>query len=315
MDFGAGNAAAMTLQFSRWAKGLYTVAASVAIVWAMFSSWGALHSQREVFLTLAPYGFAASWLAMALLMGALWAVIFRWETGVPLATRHWIRIQAIAWIGRYLPGKIGLLAGKLPSARSAGASIAVVGKTVLMEQFFYLLSGCIVVCLLMPTIGPFLPRAFRGAESAWPWLRWLLASCAAFPLLAALAKARAGGAGINVIRAAGSGLLLTSAYAMVHVLCGIGLYFFLEGVFAIEGMQISETIAVFALANIAGVAAIFAPAGLGVREIVLAIALNRFLTVNQSVGVVAILRAITVVADVVFFLLVMGFTRSAKERA
>lgn len=52
--------------------------------------------------------------------------------------------------------------------------------------------------------------------------------------------------------------------------------------------------------------AVFAPAGVGVREFVLALGLSPFLSIEDALALAAILRLLTVIADVAFSVVAGG---------
>jgi len=99
------------------------------------------------------------------------------------------------------------------------------------------------------------------------------------------------------------GLLL--GHVVLHVLVGISLYPLITGLLpdAAALLGLSGLVTVLALANIVGIVAVFAPAGLGVRELVLAYFLAVGGDYEAALVVAVYIRILTLLADLGFSLL------------
>ena len=81
-----------------------------------------------------------------------------------------------------------------------------------------------------------------------------------------------------------------------------------------SGPTLLYVISLLAAANVAGILAFFAPAGLGVREAVLVAGLAPYLSAGDALGIAAILRVLTLLADLIFVSLTGGVALLARRR-
>ncbi|MCA1779385.1 MAG: hypothetical protein LC637_08400 [Xanthomonadaceae bacterium] len=256
--------------------------------------------------------FLAGWLALPLGLGLLWRWNLQLLTAIRLPLALLLTTQGLAWGGRYLPGKSGLWLAKLSISRRSGIDLRTLGWAVLVEQGLFVLAGALVFIVL-------LPWSDIAARVAWqhPALSALQA-LAAHPLfgpariLFAIALAAVGLAAMRIGKAAlpegarwpdwSQWLLLLAGHLVLHLTIGLALapllWLLLPDSAALLGT--SGIIAALALANIAGILALFAPAGLGVREVVLAGLLAAGADYPKALAVAAFLRLVTFLADVAF---------------
>lgn len=95
-------------------------------------------------------------------------------------------------------------------------------------------------------------------------------------------------------------------YGASHVMAGLGFHVLLLELLPGAAPPVLHSIALLAAANVLGILAVFAPAGLGVREVILVVGLTPYVPMPQAIVIAAILRLLTVVADVVFSLVAGG---------
>jgi uncharacterized membrane protein YbhN (UPF0104 family) len=238
--------------------------------------------------------FVLAWALMAGTLGLLWARGLRAIAGRGPDLLTVMQVQGSAWAGRYLPGKIGLLAGKLVLAGRHGLDARALAGSVLFEQLAFIAAGialaaaCLDTTLLQRWLAP-------NAVSMGATLGWRLAAFA-------MAVVVAVGAAWAAVRTAGAGRVGALAwvallYVLPHAICGFGL----AEVLRAGGMDVSwpDAIGAMALANVAGVVAVFAPAGLGIREAVLVAVLP---TQDQAsvLAMIALVRILATLGDVLF---------------
>jgi hypothetical protein len=226
--------------------------------------WGLLAASCVVLA--AGYGFSC----------VLWGRMVRTLGGPPVPPWTAVRVFMLANLGRYVPGKVLQIAGLAYLARRAGVRPAVATGAALLGQGMALLGATLV------GLG-----AFFGATEAWrPWGWAGLAAVAALVFLTSLpgpaaalehawfrlANALSKGPGVDdeepdepaKASLRGFGLRWTLLYAAnwsMHAVAFWLLFLSLEGwtTFLSVGPA-------FAAAYVAGWVAIFAPAGVGVRE-------------------------------------------------
>lgn len=298
-----------------WVKALYLCGVIAVLGWALVDSLDQIQHWRHLFKHFAVYYFIAAWGTMAFLLGALWALLLRWRFGVRLGVREWMPIQALAWAGRYLPGKLGLLAGKFALLGRGVLDAKRLAYSVLWEQIAFVLSAAITAAI-------FLAEPMDGSPEVlvhhWDMAR-LIAAIGGVSLFLGLDRilrrmwpgAREPGAGLG----AGKRFLMLGLYLAPHILVGIGSYPLLCALipdaapFGANGM-----IGLLALANMAGILAIFAPAGMGVREAVLGLGLISFASLPSVLAFAAVLRLLTLIADAAFFVLAGGVSQFCARR-
>lgn len=248
--------------------------------------------------------FAAGWIAMACALGLLWRAFVSRRYGVVLGTGEALQLQSRAWLGRYLPGKIGVLLGKMEVVQTHGLPARRVAASVFFEQAAFVASGLIVAALLLgrPLEWPWaLPDALASLD--WTVLRTLmgLVGLVAFLSLPFLVRALEGNAGADGRIPLGA---MLGGYTLTHVLVGAGAIPLVStllpgGADALGPWGIAGVIA---LAHVAGIFAVFAPAGLGVRELVFAAAFAGTEAAATAIAAAASIRLLTLLADGLFLL-------------
>ena len=294
---------------TRWAviaraiRAGYVIAVVLAVAWAIIGT--DFLAQGQVLSSLkrpAGWAFIAAWCVMVVMLGWLWRLWVEWRYGVTLRAAEWLHAQAMAWSGRYLPGKLGLMLGKLAVARDR-LGWRKVGQSVLVEQMAFVAAGIFTAVLLMPSyMVESIDELPRWVGSGWPIFRLLIAAgtvCAFILGLRLLDWITTGetdevGTQPGLRRC----VALLGLYVAPHALVGIAFHaLVLATSSGAVAPSVAHCIAILALAHVAGIVAIFAPAGLGVRELVLAAGLSPFMGFQEALLIAAALRLLTVVAD------------------
>lgn len=291
-------------RYWRWFKSIYAAATLAVLAWALVAAWPSLRHWDVATLLPGALAAIAGWLAMVLLLGWGWAGALRAWSGLRLGVAEWLPMQMTAWIGRYLPGKLGLLAGKMQVCERGVGWKRVTGS-VLSEQAAFVASGLALSALALPYWLPLMPQG-----AAWHPTAWFAALMAPTLVLAGLG-AWASGRQLPDADAAW-GLRLLAWSTLAHVAAGIGFYLLLCSLLP-DPPGLMASIGLLAAAHTAGVLALFAPAGLGVRELVIAAALAPVLGWPQATAVTALQRALVVVADAGMALAAVAISRRARR--
>lgn len=282
-----------------WLRVAYVFAVVLAIGWALIRA-GVDFGPVSRFLVL-PQAvlMVVAWITMVLVLGLLWKAWLGWAEGARLVAREWLPVQAMAWAGRYLPGKVGLLMGKLAMARHPRLGVRAISLSVLVEQLSFVVSGaCVALLLLDPTLladGPWMPPGIEAHRWLWSSVGVLAAVCVLAVAVAMCARALScGPSGLKAAKA----LALLLPHALPHLLVGLGFSALASAVYPeLADVALAHKVAVLALAHVAGVLAVFAPAGIGVRELVLAVGLGGVLPMEDALLLAALLRVLTLIAD------------------
>lgn len=243
--------------------------------------------------------FVSAWILMVLVLGLLWSIWLRRAEGVVLGVSEWLPAQVMGWAGRYLPGKVGLFMGKLAMVRKQRLSMRTLLLSVMVEQLGFVFAGtCVALLLFSPAMldaWDWFPSGIRGA---WGW--WMPAVLLLAVLLmgasVALSARLSGAGGIGAKWMCATALLVP--HAGPHLLVGGAFYLLAVALFPqVAAFPVSHLVAVLALAHVAGILALFAPAGFGVRELVLAEGLRGILSFEEALLLAAVLRILTLLAD------------------
>lgn len=223
-------------------------------------------------------------------------------------------VLAVTQFGKYLPGNVGQHIGRVGLAVDGGVGLAAAVLTIGYELLIAIVAAahlCAAAILLWP------PPAFAGASwLAWRWPLLALVSLGAVaglmlaPRLVGLAtRLRGRGAATIAGEAAAFSLdlrAIAGSYAMYVgslSVIGIGLWA-LALALVPDGSVVPAPlffVGAFATAWIAGFVVPGAPAGLGVREVVLAAWLGGALPTATVVVLVLALRVATTIGDAINF--------------
>lgn len=214
------------------AKWSYVVLVGIFLAWAIWRAGGQLQDWTDWLVEPATYGFVTCWLLMAFVLGLAWARVLSVYLGLRLGMSEWLPIQAVAWAGRYLPGKVGLMAGKLVLLQRREVEVRPLGFSVLFEQLAFIFAGGVLALLLGPPLDILrIPgtQALHILDDVW-W-RWGLALVVAvmfFPLVHSAADRLRVTERPNAWQVA----MLSGCYLLAHSVAGLGLYFILQAVLA-----------------------------------------------------------------------------------
>lgn len=228
------------------------------------------------------FGLALLYGVANLLLAMAWRHLLA-QFGV-YATRWWsIRIYGVSQLAKYIPGNIFHLAGRQAIGMSAGVPGGVLVKTTVWELGLLAVAGALYGWLILPLLLP------------------------GFPLP------------LSMILLAGTALLVS--YLLHHIIGPeVTVSFFMEilflaasgGVFAAllaliaDGSQIYMQTwlligGAYIVAWLAGLVTPGAPAGVGIREMVLLLLLKGFVVETDLLMAVLLGRLITVAGDLLFF--------------
>lgn len=200
-----------------------------------------------------------------LLSALLWGRMVRELGGPRLGILTALRIYLVSNLGRYVPGKVWALAGMTLLARREGVSAPVAAGAAVLGQGVALAGACVVGAL-----------AFLGAEGRVRWIGLVLLSGVVVALVASIIRplfAWLVGLAYRIARETppaalrgdrSFGLRWVSLYALNWAVYAAS-FWGLARSLRIE-IGLIEAGAAFAAAYVLGFVAVFAPAGIGIRE-------------------------------------------------
>ena len=104
--------------------------------------------------------------------------------------------------------------------------------------------------------------------------------------------------------------LVVLLYIISYLVLGLVLFLISSGVFGKDGNDILLLSGIFATAWVAGFVTPGAPAGIGIREVILVAALTPLYGNGTAIGIAAVLRLVTVLGDGMTFLVGIFLSKS-----
>jgi glycosyltransferase 2 family protein len=268
----------------------------------------------DVQAALARIGPVAAAAAFASVLVAMFAAMQVWRVllaavGSPVPVRVGARIMFVGQLGKYLPGSVWPVlaqmelgrAYRVPRHHSASAS--------LLAMVVSLLSGLLTAVLTLPFVGGTVP--YFWAFLAVP----PLLACLYPPILNAVL-----GRMFRLIRRPPLEQRLTArvvatslAWAFGSWICyGLQIWLLATRLGAPRGAAALLALGGFAFAWSVGFLVILAPAGAGVREVLLVALLSPVLGTGAGTAVALLSRAMTTVGDLLAAAGAAGFSRRAR---
>ncbi len=219
------------------------------------------------------------------------------------------RIWLIANLGRYVPGKIWSVAGLMVMAQRAG-----------VEAWAATASAFVIQAVSIGTAVAFVAAAAPGAASPWRLAGAGLVAAGTIAVLAWPWAVR------NVARLVGSAVpirplpVVAVAESAVFGLLswtshGVGFWLLARGLGLPSTLPMTTAAGIFAFGYILGLLALFAPGGVGVREVVLIGLLTPGLGAGGAVVLSVASRIVLTLTEVVTPLVVLLIARRPHEPA
>ena len=296
----------------RWPWWALQVAVAGVVAWmvwaAIVRNWGEFRS-LQVSLALRPGWIVLSaltvFLSYAISVEAWRRVLAGW--GQHLAYGRATKVWLVANLGRYIPGKVWSVAGLMVLAQRAGVAPWAAGASAVAIQAVAIGTAVAVVAAATPTAeSPLrLAAAALVAVATIAVLAWeraahriarMIGSTVAFQPLPVAAVAWSAGLGV-----------------LAWVAHGVAFWLLARGLGLPDTLSVVTAAGVFPLGYILGLLALFAPGGLGVREVVLIGLLAPALGNGGAVALSVASRILLTVTEVVAPLVVLLVSRTAKE--
>jgi glycosyltransferase 2 family protein len=254
-------------QFEPWAVGVSLVVLIVASVWA-----------------------AVAWLVVCRAFGA------------SLGALAGLRIYSTSNLGKYLPGKVWHAFARVYLAQQQGVPLTLATATVVTDIVLYIAAGLLMVVLALPTIV----NSVAAVNGPVVVVIALLGVVAGLALLHPTAL----NAGFKIARRLmpgrtfptietryGTILKIFVLYVVVWALNAGALFATVQAVNPVPVATLPALGAIYALAYLAGLVAPIAPAGLGVREGLMAVLLSQLMPVPAAAAASILVRVLQVVAE------------------
>ena len=255
-----------------------------------------------------------------LLLGVCWYVLLKGTGQSGLSAFFAISAVCIAQFAKYIPGNVAHHVGRVLLAKKAGLNVSNVLFSMFLESLL-LISVAALIALLMAWIVGLQMFGQVGQIAEWWVLPTMLAVAAVSPLIGhrffemgARWWAERKGIAFQSVRMPSIRVftLVSFLYVINYVILGFVLQIIATQMFGVEADILLLT-GIFAVAWIVGFITPGAPAGLGVREVVLVTAFTPIFGSETAIGVTAVLRVVTVFGDCVALLFGLGLGQWVKR--
>jgi uncharacterized membrane protein YbhN (UPF0104 family) len=272
---------------SRWLTAVVLAVVAGFFVATLAARWNDVISLKW---RLDPGLFAVATVLLALsfgLVALLWGLALRRYAGTPASAGA--RIWFLSNLARYVPGNIWSYVGAVELARREGVArrvtLAVMALTQLLSVGVALLAGLPVLLAERARLGR---PALLGAVVVL-----VVAALAAVfrRQLLGLARRRLPGFDpADLTPSVGTVVLLTVGYAVYWAVTGVAFAFLVASLYPLAATDVPVVVAAYAAAYAVGFLALLTPAGLGVREGVLVVALAPVLPAGPALVVALVSR-------------------------
>jgi hypothetical protein len=259
----------------------------------------------------------------ALLAGIVWCYLMRVVGESQARPLEAMSINCLSQAGKYLPGNVAHYFGRILLARQAGwggtntlytifietlwsvavaALLALVAVIYAQEQLFLGMDGVprwqvLAVLALFAVLAPALGhRVFALAAELWARHKGISASSLQAPPIRAF-------------------WIVISAYIFSYLVMGWVLSLIASQVFGVSPGPVVLFAGIYAVAWVTGFVTPGAPAGLGIREVILVAALTPLYDTNIATGIAAALRVVTILGDCLVVIIGLGLKQFISKPA
>lgn len=254
------------------------------------------------------------WVTAATMLAAMhrawgvvtWSAVLRLLGATSLGS-WWTRarIWSMAWMGRYVPGKVGWIAAKVYFGNRLGLTSGALMLGAFVEVVQQLALTLLLSSALLAACGMLGVAVARPLAIVSVTIAGVAAALHPAPyriLMRLAARLRVTGAEAAV--AVSPHVLRRSAGYQVVAMCLSGASYVLLTRSVMPGIGPAESLAVFAsftFAGAVGMLAVFAPSGIGVREGVLIVLLTQMFPVETTLALAVLGRVWSMAVDVGFY--------------
>ncbi|MFC1578421.1 lysylphosphatidylglycerol synthase domain-containing protein [Thermodesulfobacteriota bacterium] len=297
--------------------------AALALIW--FGSQLVKYSTVFDELSIQAIGYivlsAATYIISAIITGTSWGLLLRGVGETRLSLNRVVSISCLAQIGKYLPGNVAHHIGRVVLAQKHNLSIYTTSFTIFIETVWVIAIAALLALVAIWAVGSSVFNEIPNLPHWWV-LTVLISSAMLAPLVGHKLFDRAArwwairkGKKFQPVRLPSLRVfwLVGILYAANFMILGLVLQIIASYIFSAQSGNILLLSGIFAVAWIVGFITPGAPAGLGVREVVLVAALTPVYGNEPAIGIAAVLRVVTVLGDGLSFLLGICLDRISKS--
>lgn len=301
------------------ATGLILVAVGVLFWRALAENWAEVESQNLQFTW--PMVAAVVVFAVAVpLSGLLWGqIVNQLSPKTRVSSREAMAVHSASWLLKYIPGQIGSLVNKVLWGQRKGIGRTLILITFIYENVFLQLASIIPgVAILLVSLGL---SVFENNV-----LTVVLPLLAIIPLVAVLNPRFFHGlmsfAAHRFLKQdlppefflpTSSTVLYLVEFMLPRAINGVGFVLVAASFMHVPPEHWLSLGAAYVLAGAIGILAVFVPSGLGVREAVIFLFAQQYMTPAQAVLLSLLARLLSTIADAVVAVLYAGLRMSLRR--
>jgi uncharacterized membrane protein YbhN (UPF0104 family) len=249
--------------------------------------------------------------------GFVWVLLLRWlEPGTEFQTGRVMRYFVVTWPARYLPGTLPYHATRVLAAGRFGASRLAVVASIAYEAVLQVGAAAAVgVAGVIIGLGIDQPKGgiYMLALAPLAVLPVFLQPRVLVPVAdRVLTLARRQPLSRDAILTTRETLVTFLGYALAYTLNGLAFYLVTRSIVGPE-VNLWLAIGVFNLASAAGVAVIFVPSGIGIREGVIVALLSNMVQPDEALLAAGAVRGISIIADLLPLATIVAFDLGSRS--
>jgi len=278
----------------KYVFGVVAIVLLIGAVWSQRDAFLAAASRLSVMTVLLSFGFGA---LAAFLNAMSWRSTYC-ALGIELPIPVALRVFLVSQIGKYVPGSVWPILTQAEMARERGISGSRAGTASIISMLIGVVTAAVASVALLFSQGVEVLRDYWYVFAVIPLGFVLLVPAVLSRLLSTVGRLIHRPMDLDGL--GGRGLLHATLWAM-GMWCAFGLHTWviLRDLLPDSEVGFSASVGAFALAWAAGFLVVIAPAGVGIREAALVVALGGILGRSEALAFAVFSRVILTVVDTV----------------
>ena len=251
---------------------------------------------------------------LQLVAGLLWAIIWSHmvvRSGCPMQWTDGVRIYAVSNLAKYIPGSIWGYVSRAYLGRDEGLNVVGVGISVVWEVGITVVASLLLTAATIPVYPWEIPEPFLQLVLAVALLCFVGLLPPVFSRWSSLLKKQWQPACCPSFRWRDFCLYLVSAFG-THVLVGVAFFLFTRSFVDVDARFWWSFVGLWSFAATAGLLAVLVPYGLGVKEGLLILFLQPFLSIESATLISVASRLWIIAGELVTVLVVLPLFRKPK---
>lgn len=281
-------------------------------------NWGKIQ-EYEVSLNYFGVCLGIFFLVIAVILsGILWGKILEVLTKKKIPIRFAVYTHIYAWLLKYIPGKTGLVLGKVALGAKKGIGKKVIIVSTVYENIFLTIASFI-------TSVPLLGFLFRDEVSSN--LKLFLPALLVVPMILLITPSifyKMINYGLQIIKkdplkkefflSSSQIVKILSLYMIPRILNGIGFIILTKSFIPVSADKYLGLVATFIFSSIIGLLSFLTPGGLGVRESVMTLLLGSYFPTEISIMIAVVSRLFVTIGDIVLIIVNIVIRYFSKSR-